>query len=92
MIMLVDWASASFLLLSIILLSSLGGTMFAIIITTNYKYCGSCLMVIMTLRSRVWLPSRPGYSKVAMVSLRLYWRCRRPGNSLLLLLSRRCGR
>ena len=55
-IMLVDWASAFFPLLSLILSSSLGGTMFAISVTTDCRYSGSCLMVAITSRSGVWPP------------------------------------
>ena len=55
--MLVDWASASFPLLSRNLSSSLGGTMLIISITTNYRYGRSYLMVVITSGSRVWPPS-----------------------------------
>ena len=47
-IMLVAWSSDSFPLFSLILLSSLRGTMFSINVTTVYRYGGSCLMVTMT--------------------------------------------
>ena len=47
MIMLVDWVIASFPLFSLILLSSFGGTMFTISVTTGCRYGGSCLMVAM---------------------------------------------
>ena len=73
-IMLVDWVSASFPFFSLILLSSLGGTMFAINVTIGCRYGGSYLMVAMTSGSGVCPPSRSGCSKVAMVSLHLRWR------------------
>ena len=48
MIILVDWARASFPLLSHSLSSSFGGTIFTIRVTADCRYDGSCLMVTFT--------------------------------------------
>ena len=53
MIMLVDWASISFPLLSHSLSSLLRETIFSIRVTIDYKYSGSYLMVALTSGSGV---------------------------------------
>ena len=73
-IMLVACSSASFLFFSLILISSLGWTMFAINVTTGYRYDGSCLMAVMTSGSAAGPPSEFGCLDVATTSLRLRWR------------------
>ena len=67
--MLVAWANASRSLLSRILLSSVGGTIVAIRVTTGYRYLNSLLTASTILGSSVYPSSIPGWEVTIFVIL-----------------------